>query len=197
MQLAFYLTLLFITLYSGCRLSSASANSHDQAALHLSELDDSVLAAYAVDLDQDGDLDVISSLYADDHIAWYENDGAQNFTKKSVGNPNESYGVYFLSSADLDNDQDLDVLAVSSTNYRILWFENDGNQQFTHHIVHDNTEAVSWISAADIDLDGDLDLFSTSMNDKNIGWYENDGQGNFLLHSFNATNQQTVLVHSR
>ena len=35
---------------------------------------------FAADVDGDGDMDVLSASYNDDKIAWYENDGSQNFT---------------------------------------------------------------------------------------------------------------------
>ena len=35
---------------------------------------------YAVDLDGDSDLDVLSASYNDNKIAWYENDGSEIFT---------------------------------------------------------------------------------------------------------------------
>ena len=37
---------------------------------------DAAISVYAVDIDNDGDMDVLSASYADDKIAWYENDEA-------------------------------------------------------------------------------------------------------------------------
>ena len=34
------------------------------------------ISVYAADIDNDGDMDVLSASYNDDKIAWYENDGA-------------------------------------------------------------------------------------------------------------------------
>ena len=39
---------------------------------------------YAIDIDSDGDMDVLSASYSDDKIAWYENDGSQSFTAHSI-----------------------------------------------------------------------------------------------------------------
>ncbi|MBK9461507.1 MAG: VCBS repeat-containing protein [Sphingobacteriales bacterium] len=36
-------------------------------------------SVYAADLDNDGDIDVLSASYGDNKIAWYENDGSGNF----------------------------------------------------------------------------------------------------------------------
>ena len=35
---------------------------------------------YAIDIDGDQDMDVLSASYLDNKIAWFENDGSQNFT---------------------------------------------------------------------------------------------------------------------
>ena len=35
---------------------------------------------YAVDLDGDGDLDILSACSSSDNIEWYENDSLENFT---------------------------------------------------------------------------------------------------------------------
>ncbi|WP_044223940.1 FG-GAP repeat domain-containing protein, partial [Phaeodactylibacter xiamenensis] len=41
-------------------------------------------SVYAMDLDGDGDADVLSTSLDDDKIAWYENDGSGNFGAQQV-----------------------------------------------------------------------------------------------------------------
>ena len=41
-------------------------------------------SVYAVDLDGDGDIDVLSASYVDAKIAWYENDGSESFTARTI-----------------------------------------------------------------------------------------------------------------
>ena len=38
---------------------------------------------YTVDIDGDGDLDVVTCSSLDNTVAWYENNGSQSFTKKT------------------------------------------------------------------------------------------------------------------
>ena len=41
-------------------------------------------SVYAVDVDGDGDMDVLSASSYDDKIAWYENDGSETFTAHTI-----------------------------------------------------------------------------------------------------------------
>ena len=45
---------------------------------------DGANTVFAVDLDGDSDLDVLSASYNDDKIAWYENDGSESFTEHVI-----------------------------------------------------------------------------------------------------------------
>ncbi len=80
-------------------------------------------SVYAVDLDSDGDMDVLSaSGGSDDNITWYENDGDENFSAHTITTYVESaYSVY---AADVDSDGDIDVLSASYYDDKIAWYEN-------------------------------------------------------------------------
>ena len=41
-------------------------------------------SVFAIDIDDDGDIDVLSASIGDDKIAWYENDGNENFTQHTI-----------------------------------------------------------------------------------------------------------------
>ncbi|MBI90087.1 MAG: hypothetical protein CMG60_08385, partial [Candidatus Marinimicrobia bacterium] len=45
---------------------------------------DGAKSVHALDMDGDGDMDVLSTSYSDDKVAWYENDGSQNFTEQVI-----------------------------------------------------------------------------------------------------------------
>jgi len=86
------------------------------------------LSVYAVDVDRDGDTDVLSASYLDDKIAWYENDGASSptFTSHIVSTSADlARSVY---AANVDGDGDLDVLSASANDDKIAWYENRGGQ---------------------------------------------------------------------
>ena len=74
---------------------------------------DGAQSVYAMDLDSDGDLDVLSASLFDNKIAWYENlDGEGFFGSQQIitTNANWAKSVY---SGDFDADGDIDVLSVS------------------------------------------------------------------------------------
>lgn len=129
----------------------------------------------AADLDNDGDLDVVSASKHDGKIAWYENlDGVGSFGTQHVvtsGNARSS-----VDTADVDGDGDLDLLSDGD------WFVNlDGRGAFgLPQRIADNSVSTQ---AADFDGDGDQDVLSVEdLGDgaSGIAWYENvDGLGTF------------------
>jgi hypothetical protein len=73
-------------------------------------------------MDGDGDIDVLSASVYDDDIRWYENDGSQQFTSRTIfSSANGAFSVYAI---DIDDDGDIDVLSASSNDYAIRWYEN-------------------------------------------------------------------------
>ena len=137
-------------------------------------------ALFAVDLDGDGDLDVLSASSGDSKIAWYDNLGGGNF-----GNPTQNQniittdaqGAYDVYSADLDGDGDQDVLSVSRVDNKIAWYENiDGQGSFgEQQIIKDSALGLWAVVAADINDDGKIDVLSCSEFDYRVNWFKNLG----------------------
>eukprot|EP00944_MAST-04C_sp_MAST-4C-sp1_P001464 g1464.t1 len=83
-------------------------------------------SVYAVDIDGDGDIDVLSASENDDKIAWYENaDGKGTFSSTThhiiTTQANGARSVY---AADVDGDGDIDVFSASENDDKIAWYEN-------------------------------------------------------------------------
>jgi len=87
----------------------------------------------AIDVDGDGDLDVLSNSIADNKIAWYENmDGQGSFGPQQIISTEVDSPISIYAS-DLDGDGDKDVLSASWYDNKIAWYENLtilGNSEF-------------------------------------------------------------------
>ncbi|NPA67002.1 MAG: T9SS type A sorting domain-containing protein, partial [Chlorobi bacterium] len=67
----------------------------------------------------------------------------------------------------------IDVLSASENDDKIAWYENDGNQNFTTHIITNDANGAWAVYASDVDGDGNTDVLSASSGDGKIAWYEN------------------------
>ena len=142
-----------------------------------------VYDVYAVDLDSDGDMDVLSANYNYEKVVWYENDGEENFTAHSLPLPTwEMQGIISVYAEDIDSDGDMDVLSASIHGGKVGWHENDGRENFTFHYITTSAREVYDAYASDLDSDGDIDVLSANYGDNKIVWYENDGRENFTAH---------------
>lgn len=140
-------------------------------------------------IDNDDDYDLVASSESGNKIFWFENDGNGNFTEHPVVENWVSANYVIardpLTNEDLDfnNDGYTDILATSKTPGRISWFENDGNQVFTEHIIKDNWYWPRYSTVVDIDNDNDIDVIGTAKTSNPLGGevilFINDGFQNF------------------
>ena len=139
--------------------------------------------SFPIDLDQDGDLDIVLFDKAREIVYWLEQSEEGIFAQHII-----TTGVKNLLSVfcvDIDKDGDLDVLSGSSTSsIGITWYQNDGNQNFT--IQNIELSSVSDIFCIDLDQDGDMDIVSASLSSGRIKWFENDGSQNFSSHTLHS-----------
>jgi hypothetical protein len=146
----------------------------------ISTLADGPSSLFSADLDNDGDIDVMSASFLDKKIAWYENDGLGNFGVQQIISSSVN-SANFVYASDLDSDGYLDVLSISLINDEIAWYKNDGSANFgTQRIISTTADGAINVHGADLDDDGDIDVLSSSIGDDKIAWYENtDGMGTF------------------
>ena len=130
------------------------------------------------DLDNDGNLDIISGgLYDDYKVNTWQNDGnpfTGTWKKKEVGS--HPFDVYSIAMGDMDNDGDLDIVSGGSDSKVNAW----KNTQLHRNIPFDNgvdigdAGDIQSIVVGDLDNDGDMDIISGDF-DNNVYVWENDG----------------------
>lgn len=148
---------------------------------------DQPVSVFASDLDEDGDLDVLSASNRDDKIAWYENLDSAEFSDQNVISTSAE-GARSIFAADLDGDSDKDVLSASTRDDKIAWYENLDSGGFSAtNVVSTNANGAVSVVAADLDGDSDKDVLSASVNDNKIAWYENTGGGSFSSQNIIST----------
>jgi hypothetical protein len=134
------------------------------------------------DLDDDGDLDIVSG--ADEQVIAWENDGSPFsgfWTQNYVGSAIDA--AFSVALGDLDDDGDLDIVSggwSAGEGYEVIVWENDGSPftgLWTQNGVGASADFVQSVALGDLDDDGDLDIVSGSWagEDYEVIVWENDG----------------------
>ena len=133
----------------------------------------------AIDIDGDGDNDIISNSPNNYSLYWYKNNGLGIFETHFI--TNDTFGASLVTGKDIDGDGDNDLVIFEAGGDKISWFENlDGLGSFSIKKVIANIYRPSDIFVSDIDNDGDLDILTTFVGDGKIAWFKNlDGAGTF------------------
>ena len=84
-------------------------------------------------------------------------------------------GSYSVHVVDMDADNDMDLVSTASADQKVMWHKNDGNGNFTHHLIASDIPWVLGGSAADFDRDGDMDVVVVSYELNQVIWYEATG----------------------
>tara|TARA_R110002012_G_scaffold11368_2_gene51370 strand:+ start:45126 stop:46514 length:1389 start_codon:yes stop_codon:yes gene_type:complete len=142
------------------------------------------LAVDFVDIDGDGDKDILYLSNNARYIAWLENlDGNGNFGLEQI--IKEENFIQNVIYKDFDNDGDKDLITIvnTSSHGRVVWFENeDGHGTFgEENLLIQNNNIFTKILLIDIDDDGLLDILATDqvLNSGSIFWHKNLGNETF------------------
>ena len=151
-------------------------------------------SVYAVDLDTDGDVDILGSGYEVRQIACWLNDGDQEFSFDVIAAGFN--GAVSVHAADINADGNLDVIAGATNDGSIRWWAGDGEGNFNENVITNNFRTVRAIYPVDLDSDGDVDVLGASYSNHVINWWENDGNGNFSEQSVGANYARANSVYA-
>jgi hypothetical protein len=129
----------------------------------------------AVDMDGDGDIDVLGAAAAIDEMAWFENDGLVpiGWTHHTIDNNFD--GARSIRAADIDGDGLIDVVGAALLANAVTWWRNNGDSTWTEHPINQNFVGAHMVYACDIDTDGDTDVVAAAYTANDITWWRNDG----------------------
>lgn len=171
--------------------SSPDPPTISDGAYEVTVIDDNFLHGQGievVDIDFDGDMDIVVAISLNDTVYLFINDGEGNFTRINVA-PENSIAAMWAASGDYDSDGDLDIAAVALTQREcvfcspgeVYWYENTGDVSsgWTAHLLADDMWGLRYIVADDLNDDGLPDLVVSELQIENDGagiyWFRNSG----------------------
>jgi hypothetical protein len=105
-----------------------------------------------VDLDRDGDLDVVGAALGSDQVWWWENDGSAFPSWTSHPILNSFDGAHAVEPADIDGDGDVDLFVVGFDGDEAAW------------VMNANGVGTSWIEYPITSVDGGYGLVVGDLN---------------------------------
>ncbi|MBT8078257.1 MAG: VCBS repeat-containing protein [Gammaproteobacteria bacterium] len=151
-----------------------------------------------VDLDRDGDLDVVAGFRIENRLLWFENIGSMRFAEHRIAVRATNAGIvlsgFNTDYADIDGDGRLDIVEATPRRGQLVWLKQPASPELDWTLYEIGTvdpDLITSVRLADIDDDGDLDAFTgtyslgprdrdgpdISANDPlgRIAWFENPG----------------------
>jgi hypothetical protein len=119
------------------------------------------------DVNGDGKVDWVASRGHGNGVLWFEN---PSWTLHDIDTEIEF--PHSLTTADHDQDGDIDVATCGYGSERVMWYENDGRGNFKIHVLDGKQQSYD-LRSVDMDGDGDLDLLNAGRGSNNVVWYEN------------------------
>lgn len=124
------------------------------------------------DMDRNGYVDILLAVSNPQELVILLNeDGGSTFSTVVVCNTQDNYRRPLVVDLDSDGDPDI-VESVYSEINDFIWYENDGDLQFTMHIIEPYFTQVGYFCALDITGDGWPDLVAGNSRG-GLAWWEN------------------------
>ncbi|HMP90909.1 MAG TPA: FG-GAP-like repeat-containing protein [Kiritimatiellia bacterium] len=153
----------------------------------------------AIDMDRDGDMDLVGASSTGNRISWWENaDGAGGTWLERQVDTNVTAATS-IQSADIDGNGRPDIVSASRSTHTISWWKDmDGSgQNWQRYFITTNFLLVQATATGDLNGDGREDVAAVSFGSGEIRcWLNIDGGENWaqvlVATNFNGANQVTL-----
>lgn len=145
----------------------ASAQSEPGFEKHLVNAESEFSAATAIDINQDGQLDIVCGAW------WYEAPQWIAHRFREVENIRGRFDDYSNLAMDVDHDGDTDIISVNYRSKSIYWCRNPGVEhagELWESVIIDRPGTSETGRLADIDGDGELDILPSGTSF--AAWYQ-------------------------
>lgn len=147
------------------------------------------------DIDNDGDLDVLTSSTVNGNpngnptVGVLLNNGQAQFTAGTAIDPGSAGIIYQMTLGDVDGDGDLDLVS-GLGDYGLRICRNNGNGTFAPaQLLYG---AANRFALGDMDADGDLDIVASSYTAGAVSVLQNNGTGSFASTPLGTVASPTV-----
>ena len=168
-------------------LKNDGNGSFDMQQFPIAKSENELCKILVVDLDDDGNKDIVADMCFEDDLIWFKNDGNYNFSEQQK-KLSQNTEIFF--AVDLNGDNKLDILL--NDGYQIEYNKNLGEGNMSLPSIIDFFSNLKAFCPIDINQDGYLDiLVSYGLT---IAWLENNGTGKFDKEHYIGTTGSGVLL---
>jgi|GEM_PF-1272288 len=150
-----------------------------------------IVETIAVDINQDGLIDVVSASIDDGHVRAYINQDNLQFEQSILSQ--DVLGAYRLTATDLNGDGNTDFLVSSIERNEVIALIADNQAQpygYRHQVIAGNTRIPTDAQAGDFNGDGLMDVVSISFEDNQLLLHVQNNQGDFSTQVIASSVQQ-------
>jgi len=155
----------------------------------------------AEDMNGDGEIDIVAAVWTENKILMWINDGQENFAQNECIIDSTFVGPHTVDAKDVNADGHMDVLCSGFDLYghegEIAWWEHDGNEGFTKHLISDRFQQSPFIFGEYINHDEHMDILACGELNGEVLWWENDGSQSFIEHMIDSTYTYAHTVFAR